>query len=87
VAALTGSSGKADTGPGGFDIAAQWLRHVAHVTQPTDPIISNGCGTAAGCRNGIAMIGSVVLDASDTTLTARFVDEFGTVHDQFSITR
>jgi len=87
VYTVAGSSGKADRAPGRFgDKPAEWLRHPAHVPQPADDLPA-GCGTDAGCHNGIALLGTVVLDASDNALTARFVDEFGKVLDQFTITR
>jgi predicted Zn-dependent protease len=37
--------------------------------------------------HGLARKGSVVLDATATTLTSRFVDEHGVVLDHFTITR
>jgi len=37
--------------------------------------------------NGLAVKGSVVLDAGRNTLTSRFVDEHGQVLDHFTITR
>jgi acid phosphatase type 7 len=53
------------------------LQHPAMIPQLADP---QG-------RRGLAKIGSVVVDASDTTLRARMVDEHGDVLDEFSITR
>jgi hypothetical protein len=35
----------------------------------------------------MAVLGTVVLDASKNALTARFVDEHGAVLDQFTINR
>jgi len=56
-----------------------WLTHPAHRT--FDPAI-------AGARpHGLARRGSVVLDATDKTLTSRFVDEHGQVLDYFTISR
>ena len=37
--------------------------------------------------HGLARKGSVVLDATASTLTSRFVDEHGKVLDYFTITR
>ncbi len=86
VYTVAGSSGKADSAPGGFDSPAEWLRHPAHLPQPADQL-ENGCGTDDGCHHGLAVLGNVVLDVSKNALTARFVDEFGEVLDQFTITR
>lgn len=38
-------------------------------------------------KHGLAMLGSVVIDASRSDLTASFIDETGTVHDHVTITR
>lgn len=38
-------------------------------------------------KHGLAMMGSVVIDASRKTLTATFIDETGTVQDHVTITR
>jgi hypothetical protein len=86
VYTVAGSSGKADEEPGGFDNPAEFLRHPALVPQPADALPS-GCGSDDGCHHGLALLGSVVLDASQSALTARFVDEHGAVLDQFTITR
>lgn len=56
-----------------------WLMHPAHRTF-TD-------ATAEVRPNGLAVRGSVVLDATRTTLTSRFIDEHGEVLDYFTITR
>ena len=57
----------------------QWLMHPAH--RSFDESIPGAR------RNGLARKGSVVLDATRTTLTSRFVDEHGQVLDYFTITR
>ncbi len=56
-----------------------WLQHPAHRTFNES--------TPGHRRNGIALKGSVVLDANKSTLTSRFVDEHGQVLDYFTITR
>jgi hypothetical protein len=85
VYTVAGNSGKADTnaGLGGVTDPGEWLRHPAHVPQPAD----SECAVAAGCRNGLAVRGSVVLDASFFQLTAKFIDVNGEVLDQFTINR
>ncbi len=82
---VAGSAGKADKEkpcPEGQTMGCSlpnWLKHPAHRSFPA---------TESGYRsNGIALKGSVVLDASRTVLTSRFVDEHGQVLDYFSITR
>jgi hypothetical protein len=56
-----------------------WLQHPAHRTFSE---------SAPGYKsNGIALKGSIVLDANKSTLTSRFVDEHGQVLDYFTITR
>jgi hypothetical protein len=56
-----------------------WLRHVAHVEQPAD--------TETPLRRGLPVLGSVIVDATDTLLTASFIDVNGEVLDQFTISR
>ena len=85
VYTVAGNSGKADddAGLGGVTAPEEWLRHAAHVPQPAD----SECAGPAGCRNGLAVKGSVVVDASATQLTAKFIGVDGTVLDQFTIKR
>jgi Calcineurin-like phosphoesterase len=85
VYTVAGSAGKADKEkpcPEGQTLGCSlpdWLMHPAHRTFD---------GTTPGTRpNGLARKGSVVLDATRTTLTSRFVDEHGEVLDYFTITR
>jgi hypothetical protein len=85
VYTVAGSAGKADEehpcreGQLFGCTPQQWLMHPAH--RRFDPSIP-------GARlNGLARKGSVVLDATRTTLTSRFVDEHGQVLDYFTITR
>ncbi len=56
-----------------------WLEHPVHRTFDE---------TKPGYRkNGLAMKGSVVIDAGRSELTSRFIDEHGNVLDYFTITR
>jgi hypothetical protein len=83
VYTVAGSSGKADSGGGFSTTDEEWLRHPAHIPQASD----TECDQVGGCRNGLAMKGSVVIDAGKKSLTAKFVDVNGAVLDQFTITR
>lgn len=85
VYTVAGSSGKADDGGDDFGITTdeEWLRHAAHIEQPFD----DQCGTEDGCRRGLGIKGSVVIDANRNSLRARFVDVNGNVLDQFTINR
>jgi hypothetical protein len=83
VYTVAGSSGKADDGGGFTTTDEEWLRHPAHILQAAD----TECAGAEGCRNGLAVKGSVVIDAGKKSLTAKFVDVNGAVLDQFTITR
>ncbi len=85
VYTVAGSSGKVDDKPSRLDDPAQWLRHPVHLPQPADTL-PGGCGDG-DCHHGLAVLGSVVIDASAGSLTARFVDEHGGVLDQFTISR
>ena len=85
VYTAAGSAGKADTRQP--DLPAPrtrcgdepWLAHPAHRAFG---------GEAPGHRpHGLALKGSVVLDAGKSTLRSRFVDEHGQVLDEFTITR
>jgi len=85
VYTVAGSAGKTDTAkpckPGQRMMCSDdsWLAHPAHRTFG---------GDAPGHRpHGLALKGSVVLDAGKTTLRSRFVDEHGQVLDEFTITR
>ena len=85
VYTVAGNAGKADKEkpcPEGMEMGCtlpNWLKHPAHRTfsQLTPEYKSNG----------IAVKGSIVLDAKESTLTSRFVDENGQVLDYFTITR
>lgn len=85
VYAVAGSAGKADTAkpcrPGQRLMCSDdsWLAHPAHR--------SFAPGVPGARPNGLAVKGSVVLDAGAGTLRARFVDEHGQVLDEFTITR
>lgn len=79
VYTVAGSSGKADQDSGHFTDPAVWLRHAAHVEQPAD--------TTSPKHRGLPRLGSVLVDASDTLLTASFIDVNGDALDQFTISR
>lgn len=85
VYTVAGSAGKADEEhpcPEGRMFGCtrdDWLMHPAHRTFDKS--------MPGARRNGLARKGSVVLDATSTTLTSRFVDEHGEVLDYFTITR
>ena len=85
VYTVAGSAGKADKDNPCKDgrtmgcSLPNWLRHPAHRTFPED---QKGYHS-----NGLALKGSVVLDANRQTLTSRFVDEQGEVRDHFIIKR
>jgi len=89
VYTVAGSSGKADKGGDSFGITNddEWLRHPAHIEQP---MASTRCQYESGCRKGLrglAVLGSVVVDAGRDTLRARFIDTTGEVLDEFVIRR
>lgn len=75
VYTVAGSAGKVSLRRSGT--ADGELDHPAHIIQPLD---ANG-------RRGLAELGSVVLDAAATTLTARFINERGEVMDTVVIRR
>lgn len=79
VYTVAGNSGKADHDSGVATEPAEWLRHAAHIEQPAD--------TETPKRRGLPLLGSILLDASATALTARMIDDSGQVLDQFTITR
>ena len=85
VYTVAGNAGKADKEklcPEGQVMGCtlpNWLQHPAHRTFSE---------SAPGYqRNGIALKGSIVLDANKSSLTSRFVDEHGQVLDYFTIKR
>jgi len=75
VYTVAGSSGKVSLHRSGRSDGE--LDHPAHIVQPLD----------AEGRHGLAELGSVVLDAEATTLTARFINERGEVMDIVVIRR
>jgi acid phosphatase type 7 len=79
VYTVAGNGGKADKDAGSVTDPAVWLRHAAHIQQAADTIEPK--------RNALAVIGSVVIDATADSLTANFVDVNGDVLDAFTITR
>jgi hypothetical protein len=85
VYTVAGSAGKADgedpcrPGQTFGCTPPDWLMHPAHRRFDT--------GQPGYRPNGLALKGSVVLDAGRNTLTSRFVDEHGQVLDHFTITR
>jgi len=89
VYTVAGSSGKANSGGDSLGITddAEWLRHAAHIEQPNS---LTKCAEPEGCRadlRGLGVQGSVVIDANDDFLRARFVDVNGDVLDEFTIER
>ena len=89
VYTVAGSSGKANSGGDSLGITddAEWLRHAAHIEQPFS---DTKCAEPEGCRadlRGLGAKGSVVIDANDDFLRARFVDVNGDVLDEFTIHR
>lgn len=79
VYTVAGNGGKADSDSGRITTAEEWLRHPAHIVQDADTLDDK--------RHGLPVIGSVVIDASTTELTASFIDASGNVLDEFVITR
>ena len=85
VYTVAGSAGKADSlspCPEGRNMGCtpdNWLTHPAHR--------SFGNDIEGALPNGLARRGSVVLDVTKSTLTSRFVDEYGKVLDYFVIER
>jgi hypothetical protein len=79
VYTVAGSSGKADKDAGSLTTPEEWLRHAAHIEQPAD--------TVAPKRNGLPLLGSVVVDATSNQLRASFINVDGEVLDSFTIER
>lgn len=79
VYTVAGNGGKADGDSGSITTAEEWLRHSAHIVQEADTIDDK--------RRGLPVLGSVVIDADETALTANFIDVDGMVLDHFVITR
>ena len=79
VYSVVGNSGKADKNAGSLTAAEVWLQHPAHIEQPAD--------TLDPPRRGLPILGSAVIDVTDTTLVHSFIDVNGEVLDQFTISR
>jgi hypothetical protein len=78
VYTVTGNGGKADSSSG-LTAPDQWLLPPAMIAQPAD--------TVSPRRRGLAVIGSVVVDAGPESLHAQFIDANGETLDSFRITR
>jgi len=79
VYSVVGNSGKADKDAGRLTAPEVWLQHPAHIEQPAD--------TLDPPRRGLPILGSAIIDATDTTLVHYFIDINGEVLDQFTISR
>ncbi len=90
VYTVAGSSGKANHNSGNT-APADWLMHPAHLTFETaksDPLAAFGSEEQQPVqRHGIAIKGSIVVDASKSALTAKFISDKGDVLDWYTITR
>ena len=90
VYTVAGSSGKADKEKPCLEGAVlgctlpDWLQHPAHRTFSD---AKAGNGKPGYQKNGLALKGSVVIDANRERLSSRFIDEHGQVLDYFTITR
>ncbi|WP_432695303.1 metallophosphoesterase [Marinobacterium sp. YM272] len=100
VYSTAGNGGKADSGPSGLDDSTEWLNHNAMVPQQfagsiaaqvssgtTSSFGVAGTSTTGEHTDGLALAGSVLIDASASRLEWRMLNEDGQVLDKFVINK
>ncbi|MDD2545593.1 MAG: metallophosphoesterase [Burkholderiaceae bacterium] len=89
VYAVAGNGGKADSDAGSMRVAGEWLNHMAHVLQPfwqfVSTQISGTSKSGQNHKNGLAVPGSMLIDANKNRLDVRFLNTKGETLDQFAI--
>lgn len=92
IYSVAGNGGKADSSAGGLKDKTEWLNHRAMVQQPAYQTIDiqtshshNPKATGVDHSNGLALPGSLIIDANSARLQIRMIDIQGDVLDQFTI--
>ncbi len=92
VYSTAGNGGKADHAASGLVDKTEWLNHKAHVAQPyaASVTLQNNVdydGVVVNHTNGLAVPGSLLIDANAARLELKMLDESGEVLDQFVINK
>jgi hypothetical protein len=89
VYSAAGNGGKADHDYGSMRVITEWLNHAAHVLQPfwnwVGAQVAGSSKSGADHKRGLAIPGSVLIDANKDRLEVQMLNQTGQVLDQFLI--
>jgi hypothetical protein len=89
VYSVAGNGGKADHDYGTMATVTQWLNHAAHVLQPywtwVGAQVAGSSKSGGDHKRGLAIPGSVVIDANKERLEVQMLNSTGQALDQFVI--
>ena len=91
VYSAAGNGGKADHDYGSMGVVTEWLNHAAHVLQPfwnwVGAQVAGSSKSGADHKRGLAIPGSVLIDANKDRLEVQMLNQTGQVLDQFLISK
>jgi hypothetical protein len=91
VYSVAGNGGKADHDAGSMRVVTEWLNHAAHVLQPfwdwVGAQVMGSSKSGADHKRGLAIPGSVLIDANKDRLEVQMLNQTGQVLDQFLISK
>ena len=89
VYSAAGNGGKADHDYGSMRVIGEWLNHAAHVFQPfwnwVGAQVAGSSKSGLDHKRGLAIPGSVLIDANKDRLEVQMLNQTGQVLDQFLI--
>jgi hypothetical protein len=89
VYSAAGNGGKADHDYGSMRVITEWLNHAANVFQPfwnwVGAQVAGSSKSGADHKRGLAIPGSVLIDANKDRLEVQMLNQTGQVLDQFLI--
>lgn len=91
IYSTAGNGGKADTKGGGMNDVTEWLNHKAMVEQPFRTTVAEQVSETStdgvDHTNGLAIPGSVLIDANASRLEVRMLDKDGIALDKFVVNK
>jgi phosphodiesterase/alkaline phosphatase D-like protein len=91
VYSAAGNGGKADHDYGSMGVVTEWLNHAANVLQPfwnwVGAQVAGSSKSGADHKRGLAIPGSVLIDANKDRLEVQMLNQTGQVLDQFLISK
>jgi 3',5'-cyclic AMP phosphodiesterase CpdA len=89
VYSVAGNGGKADHDYGQMKVVTEWLNHAAHVLQPywswVGAQVTGSSKSGGDHKRGLAIPGSLVIDANKDRLEVQMLNSTGEALDQFLI--